>query len=107
VQPDRFAEKEYSVPSKTVPLLLEPQYEHRGTANVFCVVEPKAGRHFTFATPDRSRFEFAQVICRLALAYAEAKIIHLGLDNLNIHCRKSSKSGSSHPNAWVAEESLI
>jgi len=26
------------------------EYERRGTANVFCVVEPKAGRHFTFAT---------------------------------------------------------
>ena len=23
--------------------------ERRGTANVFCAVEPKAGRHFTFA----------------------------------------------------------
>ena len=30
------------------------EYERRGTANVFCAVEPKAGRHFTFATPDRS-----------------------------------------------------
>jgi hypothetical protein len=37
------------------------EYEHRGTANVFCAVESKAGRHFTFATPDRSGFEFAQV----------------------------------------------
>jgi DDE superfamily endonuclease len=67
----------------------DSEYERRGTANVFCVVEPKAGRHFTFATPDRSRFEFAQVICRLALAYTEAETIHLVLDNLNTHCRKS------------------
>src|SRR5437868_11191433 len=37
------------------------EYERCGTANVFCAVEPKAGRHFTFATPDRSAFEFAQV----------------------------------------------
>lgn len=37
------------------------EYERRGTANVFCAVEPKAGRHFTFPTPDRSGFEFAQV----------------------------------------------
>ena len=27
------------------------EYERCGTANVFCAVEPKAGRHFTFATP--------------------------------------------------------
>jgi len=37
------------------------EYERRGTANVFCAVEPKAGRHFTFVSPDRSPFEFAQV----------------------------------------------
>ena len=30
------------------------EYKRRGTANVFCAVEPKAGRHFTFPTPDRS-----------------------------------------------------
>ena len=56
----------------------DSQYERCGTANVFCAVEPKAGRHFTFATPDRSGFEFAK-----------AKTIHLVLDNLNIHRRKS------------------
>jgi DDE superfamily endonuclease len=65
------------------------EYERRGTANVFCVVEPKAGRHFTFPTPDRSAFEFAQVVVALALEYPRAKTIHLVMDNLNIHCRKS------------------
>ena len=35
------------------------EYERCGTANVFCAVEPKTGRHFTFPTPDRSGFEFA------------------------------------------------
>jgi hypothetical protein len=38
------------------------EYERCGTANVFCAIEPKAGRHFTFPTPDRSGFEFAQVV---------------------------------------------
>jgi hypothetical protein len=65
------------------------EYERRGTANVFCAVEPKAGRHFTFATPNRSAFEFARVVCELALQYREAKTIHLVVDNLNIHCQKS------------------
>jgi hypothetical protein len=65
------------------------EYERRGTANVFCAVEPKAGRHFTFATPDRSALEFAQVASEIALHYMEAKTIHLVLDNLNIHRRKS------------------
>lgn len=65
------------------------EYERCGTANVFCAVEPKAGRHFTFPTPDRSGFEFAQVVVTLALAYPEAQTIHLVMDNLNIHRRKS------------------
>jgi hypothetical protein len=65
------------------------EYERCGTANVFCAVEPKAGRHFTFPTPDRSGFEFARVTVELALAYPEAKTIHLVMDNLNIHRRKA------------------
>ena len=59
------------------------------TANVFCAVEPKAGRHFTFATPDRSALEFARIAFEIALQYMDAKTIHLVLDNLNIHRRKS------------------
>jgi len=65
------------------------EYERRGTANVFCAVEPKAGRHFTFATPDRSAQEFAQVAFEIALQYMQAETIHLVVDNLNIHRRKS------------------
>jgi hypothetical protein len=65
------------------------EYERCGTANLFCAVEPKAGRHFAFATPDRSAFEFARVALELALAYPDATTVHLVMDNLNIHCRKS------------------
>jgi hypothetical protein len=65
------------------------EYERRGTANVFCAVEPKAGRHFTWPTPDRSAAEFAQLIGELTNHYPSAETIHLVLDNLNIHCRKS------------------
>jgi len=65
------------------------EYERCGTANVFCAVEPKAGRHFTFPTPDRSGFEFAQVLLRLALKYPKAETIHLVMDNLSSHHRKS------------------
>ena len=37
----------------------DSEYQRCGTANVFCAVEPKAGRRFTFPTPDRSGVEFA------------------------------------------------
>ena len=65
------------------------EYERRGTANVFCAIEPKAGRHFTFPTPDRSGFEFAQAVAELACQYPNAKTIHLVMDNLSSHTRKS------------------
>src|SRR5215470_11271790 len=67
----------------------DSEYERCGTANVFCAVEPKGGRHFLFPTPDRSAFQFAQAIFHLAMAYPQAQTIHLVMDNLNIHCRKS------------------
>ena len=68
---------------------LDSEYQRRGTANVFCAVEPKAGRHFTFVTPDRSGVEFAKMLFELALAYPEAETIHLVMDNLSTHTRKS------------------
>ena len=65
------------------------EYKRCGTANIFAVVEPKAGRHFNRATPNRSGQEFALTIRDLAAAYPLARRIHLVMDNLNIHCRKS------------------
>jgi hypothetical protein len=65
------------------------EYQRRGTANVFAIVEPKAGRHFTRATTNRSAAQFALVIQGLVAAYPFARRIHLVMDNLNIHCRKS------------------
>jgi transposase len=70
------------------PAKQDNEYERRGTANVFAVVEPKAGRHFTTATPDRSGAEFASVVGCLVEQYPFAKTIHLVMDNLNIHGRK-------------------
>jgi DDE superfamily endonuclease len=67
----------------------DSEYQRCGTANVFCAVEPKAGQHFTWPTPNRSAAQFAQVIRQLAAHYPAADTIHLVMDNLNIHCRKS------------------
>jgi hypothetical protein len=65
------------------------EYKRCGTANIFAVVEPKKGRHFNCATPNRKAPQFAQVIAALVAAYPSARKIHLVLDNLNIHCQKS------------------
>jgi DDE superfamily endonuclease len=66
----------------------DSEYKRCGTANVFCAVEPKAGRHFTYPTPTRSGAEFALVVEKLAVQYPRARTIHLVVDNLNIHCQK-------------------
>ena len=67
----------------------DSEYQRCGTANVFCAVEPKAGRHYTRPTPDRSAAEFAQFLAEVNLHYPAASTIHLVLDNLNTHCLKS------------------
>lgn len=67
----------------------DSEYKRCGTANVFCAVEPKAGRHFTFPTPNRSADRFAIALFEIAMSYHQADTIHLVMDNLNTHCRKS------------------
>ena len=65
------------------------EYERCGTANVFCGVQPKAGRHFTKPTANRSSPEFADYLVKIAASYPEADTIHLVMDNLSSHNRKA------------------
>jgi DDE superfamily endonuclease len=65
------------------------EYKRCGTANVFCAVQPQAGKHFTFPTANRSAGQFAQAVRTVAEQYPEAQTIHLVMDNLNIHGCKS------------------
>lgn len=65
------------------------EYKRCGTANVFCAVEPKGGRHFTLPTPHRTAPEFAKAIDTVVAHYPLARTIHLVMDNLNIHGRKA------------------
>jgi DDE superfamily endonuclease len=67
----------------------DSEYERCGTANVFCAVEPLAGRHFTWPTPNRSGKQFAKMLERIAAAYPCAQTIHLVLDNLSTHAHSS------------------
>jgi len=75
-RPGRLARRDY-------------EYKRCGTANVFCGVEPKAGRHFLKPTPTRSAAEFADYLFEMVARYPHARTIHLVLDNLNTHGRKS------------------
>ena len=71
------------------PAKQDNEYERRGTANIFGAVESKTGRHFTTATPDRSGAEFARLVEHVVEQYPSAQTIHLVMDNLNSHTRKS------------------
>jgi hypothetical protein len=65
------------------------EYIRAGTANVFVIVEPKGGRHFTYVTKNRKGKEFAKVMNRIATHYISADKIHIVMDNLRTHCLKS------------------
>ena len=65
------------------------EYKRKGSCNVFCVIEPKVGRHLTYVTRNRRAVEFAKVIRRIERIYSKVKKIHIVLDNLNTHVKKS------------------
>lgn len=65
----------------------DSEYKREGTANVFCGVQPKGGKHFTKATPNRSSPEFADYLVEIAARYPHAVTIHLVMDNLSSHTR--------------------
>ncbi len=74
--PGRIAQRDY-------------EYVRRGTANIFCIVAPKTGRHLTHATTNRKARRFAAAMKRISDAYPNAKRIHIILANLNTHRLKS------------------
>ena len=67
----------------------DSEYRRCGTANTFCGVEPKAGRHFTRVTADRCSPQFADYLLEIAEPYPGADTIHLVMDNLSSHTRKA------------------
>lgn len=65
------------------------EYKRNGTANVFCGVEPKTGRHFTKVTKRRKKPDFAEFMKDISEAYPKAQKISVVLDNLNTHNESS------------------
>jgi transposase len=84
------------------------EYERGGTANVFCGVEPKAGRHFPKVTATRSSLEFADYLLEIAARYPAADTIHLVLDNLSSHTRKAAvKLFGETAGSWLWERFTV
>jgi len=68
------------------PERVDYEYERRGTANLFMVFEPLAGRRRVTVTERRTAVDFAHVIRDLVdKDYPEAEKIVLVMDNLNTH----------------------
>lgn len=68
---------------------IDYEYKRRGSVNIFCAVEPKAGRHFAYVTKRKKGPDFAKVLYRIARNYPNAKTIHLVMDNYCTHFLKS------------------
>jgi hypothetical protein len=65
------------------------EYIRRGTVNVFCAVEPLAGRHITKVTSRRANEDFGRMLRDIAGRYSKASTIHLVVDNLSTHSKKA------------------
>jgi hypothetical protein len=76
-----------------LPLWRNPAGKRAATVNTNGVELPTSSAPWNrwpdATSPYRSGLEFAMVVAKLALAYPEASTIHLVMDNLNIHRRKS------------------
>jgi transposase len=75
-QPGKIAKQDY-------------EYVRRGTANLFCIVEPKAGKHTVRVTANRKTKETAKTLKKIESSYPKAKTLHLIMDNLNTHSEKT------------------
>jgi hypothetical protein len=67
------------------PERFDYEYERNGTANLFMVFEPLAGRRQVKVTERRTKIDFAHVVRELVEQYPAADRIVLVMDNLNTH----------------------
>jgi transposase len=67
------------------PERIDYEYERNGTANLFMVFEPLAGRRRVKVTDRRTAIDFAEVIRETIDGYPTAEKIVLVMDNLNTH----------------------
>ena len=75
--------------TERAPAKQDYEYTRNGTTNLFVAVEPKAGQRIVSVTEHRGKIDFVAFIGELLTgAYAQARRVHLVLDNLNIHFKK-------------------
>jgi hypothetical protein len=73
-----------------MPVRQDYEYVRSGTCNLFVAVEPKGGRRTVLVTDRRTKPDFVAFVQHLLeQVYAKAHRVHLVMDNLNTHFRKS------------------
>jgi hypothetical protein len=85
-----LSDKRKTIRVKNGSVRRDYEYIRRGTVNVFCAVEPLAGRHITKVTRRRKNEDFARMLRDVAGRYPSAKTIHLIVDNLSTHSKKAA-----------------
>ena len=65
------------------------EYKRKGTANVFCAIEPLQGVYINRVTENRKGPEFAKFLASIARRYDAYEKVILIMDNLNTHTEKS------------------
>jgi hypothetical protein len=75
-------------PQPGAPAKQDYEYARAGTCNLFVAVEPKGGRRTIAVTDHRAKIDFVDFVKHLLEhVYANARRIHLVLDNLSTHFR--------------------
>lgn len=72
------------------PQRIDYQYSRNGTANIFMLFEPLAGRRYVKATERRTKIDWAYLMRELVdVHYPNAEMVVLVCDNLNTHVKAS------------------
>ena len=88
-------------PAPGVPAKQDYEYTRHGTANLFVIVEPLAGRRHVTVTERRTIPDFAAQMKYLCDdLYPEAEVIRVVLDNLNTHAFGSLFATYPAEEAW-------
>jgi len=86
---------------------VDPEYRRCGTASVFLMSEPLAGKRHVRVRQQRTRIDFAHVIRELCdKLYADAEKIVLVMDQLNTHNIASLYEAFEPAEAWRLAEKL-
>jgi hypothetical protein len=65
---------------------IDCEYERKGTANLFFLVEPQRGWRQVRVTTQRTKQDYARQMLRLVdVAYPKAEYVRIVQDNLNTH----------------------